>query len=66
MKFLSRLVLFSIGGTLKFLSRLVEEFNTFVFRKDKWGVILKVINRSFQIRVLCGHKVAPLGQIKGR
>ena len=32
-----------IGGTLKFLSLLVLEINTFFFRKDKFGIILKVI-----------------------
>ena len=51
-----------LGGTLNFLSRLVKEFNTFVFRKDTWGIILMVIN----IRVLWGPKVAPIGHINGR
>ena len=41
-----------IGGTLKFLSLLVLEINTFFFRKDKFRTILKVIIGSFIIRML--------------
>ena len=55
-----------IGGTLKFLSLLVLEINTFFFRKDKFGIILKIIICSFIIQVLWGYKPGPTGQIKGR
>ena len=53
-------------GTLKFLSRLVSEFNTIVFRKDKCGIILKVIIRTFKIRVVWGLTMVPIGPKKGR
>ena len=56
----------NLGGTLKFLSLLVLEINTFFFRKDKFGIILKVIICCFIIRVLWGYKPGPTGQIKGR
>ena len=55
-----------LGGTLKFLSLLVLEINTFLFRKDTFGIILKVIICTFLIRVLWGYKPGPTGQIKGR
>ena len=55
-----------LGGTLKFLSLLVLEIHTFFFRKDKFGISLKVIICSFIIRVLWGYKPGPMGQIKGR
>ena len=38
-----------IGGSS---SRKILRFNTIVFRKDKWGIILKVIIRTSKIRVL--------------
>ena len=55
-----------LGGTLKFLSRLVLKFNTTFFRKDKWGIILKEIIRTLKIRVLWGFKVVPIGRKRGR
>ena len=59
-------MIISIDGTLKFLSLLVLEINTFFFRKDKFGFILKVIICSFIIRVLWGYIPGPTGHIKGR
>ena len=52
-----------IGGspTRKFF-----KFNTTFFRKDKWGIILKVIIRTFKIRVLWDFKVVPIGRKMGR
>ena len=38
---------YNLGGTLKFLSLLVLEINTFFFRKDKFGISLKVIICTF-------------------
>ena len=58
--------LVGLGGTLKFLSRLVLKFNTTFFRKDKWGIILKEIIRTFKIRVLWGFKVGPISRKRGR
>ena len=52
-----------IGGSP---SRKILRFNTIVFRKDKWGIILKVIIRTSKIRVLWGLKVVPIGRNKGR
>ena len=51
-----------VGGSpcRKFL-----RFNTIVFRKDKWGIILKVIICTFKFRVLWGRKVVPMCRIKG-
>ena len=37
-----------------------------VFRKDKCGVMLNVIIRTFDIRIFWGHTVVPMGRIKGR
>ena len=36
-----------------------------VFRKDKWGIILKVFIRTFKIRVLWGLKLVPIGRKRG-
>ena len=47
-------------------SRKILRFNTIVFRKDKWGIISKVIIRTSKIRVLWGLKVVPIGRNKGR
>ena len=52
-----------IGGSP---SRKILRFNTIVFRKDKWGIILKVIICTSKIRVLWGLKVVPIGRNKGR
>ena len=52
-----------LGGAL---SRKIYKFNTFLFRKDKFGISLKVIICTFLIRVLWGCKPGPTGQIKGR
>ena len=37
-----------------------------IFRKDKCGVMLNVIIRSCDIRILWGRTVVPMGRIKGR
>ena len=37
-----------------------------VFRKDKCGVMINVIIRTFDIRILWGHTVVPMGRIKVR
>ena len=34
--------------------------------KDKYGIMLKVIIRMFDIRLLWGLKLVPIGRIKGR
>ena len=47
-------------------SRKFLRFNTIVFRKDKWGIILKVIICTLKIRVLWGRKVVPMCRIRGR
>ena len=52
-----------IGGSP---TRNIFRFNTTFFRKDKWGIILKVIIRTFKIRVLWGFKVVPIGPKRGR
>ena len=52
-----------IGGSP---SRKILRFNTIVFRKDKWVIIVKVIIRTLKIRVLWGLKVVPIGRNKGR
>ena len=52
-----------LGGSS---SRKILRFNTIVFRKDKWGIILKEIIRTSKIRVLWGLKVVPIGRNKGR
>ena len=41
-------------------------FILMVFRKDKCGIMLKVIIRTFDIRILWGRTVVPMGRIKGR
>ena len=48
------------------ISILVLEINTFFFRKDKFGISLKVIICTFLIRVLWGVTPGPTGQIKGK
>ena len=52
-----------IGGSP---SRKILRFNTIVFRKDKWGIILKVIIRTSKIQVMWDLKVVPIGRNKGR
>ena len=44
----------------------IFRFNTTFFRKDKCGIILKVIIRTFIIRVLWGFKVVHIGRKRGR
>ena len=41
-------------------------FTPIVFRRDKCGIMLKVIILTFDIPILWGRKVVPMGQIKGR
>ena len=41
-------------------------FIPMVFRKDKCGVMLNVIIRTFDIRILWGRTVVPMGRIQGR
>ena len=54
--------LVAVGGSS---SRKILRFNTIVFRKDKSGIILKIIIRTSKIRVLWGLKVVPFGRNKG-
>ena len=46
--------------------KLMLWFIPMVFRKDKCGVMLNVIIRTFGIRILWGYTVVPMGRIKGR
>ena len=52
-----------VGGSP---SRKFLRFNTIVFRKDKWGIISKVIICTLKIRVLWRRKVVPMCRIRGR
>ena len=36
-----------------------------IFRKDKFGISLKIIISTLQIRVLWGRKPGPKGKLKG-
>ena len=58
-----RLCTHVIGGSP---SRKFLRFNTIVFRKDKWGIILKIIICTLKIRVLWGRRVVPMCRIRGR
>ena len=46
--------------------KLMLWFIPMVFRKDKCGVMLNVIIRTFDIRILWGRTVVPMGRIKER
>ena len=46
--------------------KLMLWFIPMVFRKDKCGVMLNVIIRTCDIRILWGRTVVPMGRIKGR
>ena len=46
--------------------KLMLWFIPMVFRKDKYGVMLNVFIRTFDIRIFWGRTFVPMGRIKGR
>ena len=49
-------------GKLPLLAHGKMHFILMVFRKDKCGIMLKVISRSFDIRISWGLTLVPIGR----